>query len=176
MSDNLENFIRQNRGEFDDKQPSERVWKRIYKRLNDEGKPSFVWIWKAAAVLFFLSSSFLVYQLKLDSTNLAMSKKQLNEDFQTVESYYVQKISEKKELIYDFEESDLNVDETFEQDLRKLEAMYEVLKDELKENPSKKVVDALILNLLVRIDILNSQLEELEGDSPKSEEDNEVNV
>ncbi|ELR69369.1 hypothetical protein C900_05059 [Fulvivirga imtechensis AK7] len=178
MNDPLEKFIRQNRGEFDDKQPSDRVWNSVYKKLNGESNPSFNWIWKAAAILFFLTSSFMFYKLRFDgqADAVAISKQQLNEDFKTVESYYVQKISEKKELIYDFEENSVNVNGVFEQDLQKLEAMYEVLKDELRENPSKKVVDALILNLLVRVDILNAQLQELENISRQDKEEPEINV
>lgn len=178
MNDPLEKFIQQNRGEFDEKQPSDRVWNKIYRELNRGSKPSLNWLWKAAAILFFLTSSFMFYKLKFDDQvdTMAMSKKQLNEDFKTVESYYVQKISEKKELIYDFEENSANVDGVFEQDLQKLEAMYEVLKDELRENPSKKVVDALILNLLIRVDILNAQLQELEDISSKDKEKSEINV
>ncbi|HEX5171206.1 MAG TPA: hypothetical protein VFW11_18645, partial [Cyclobacteriaceae bacterium] len=48
-------------------------------------------------------------------------------------------------------------------DFRQLEAMYLVLKEEMKIRPSKKVKDALVLNLLVRIDLLNQQLHKLES-------------
>lgn len=37
--------------------------------------------------------------------------------------------------------------------------MYQVLNEEMKTRPTEKVKDALILNLLVRIDLLNQQRE-----------------
>ena len=46
--------------------------------------------------------------------------------------------------------------------LKKLEAMYLVLKDEMKRRPSQDVRDALVLNLLVRIDLINQQLNKLD--------------
>ncbi|MDX1628888.1 MAG: hypothetical protein R3345_09335, partial [Fulvivirga sp.] len=66
----------------------------------------------------------------------------------------------------------------YELDLQKLDAMYEVLKEEFDKNPSKAVVDALILNLLVRIDILNKQLELLDHEKPveATSEQHDLNV
>jgi len=40
--------------------------------------------------------------------------------------------------------------------------MYLVLKDEMKKRPSQDVRDALVLNLLVRIDLINQQLNKLD--------------
>ena len=75
-------------------------------------------------------------------------------------------ISEKKTLIQSYAD-ETELDYGYEQDLQNLDAMYEVLKDELKTNPSKKVVDALLLNLVVRIDILNKELAQLDDNTAK---------
>jgi hypothetical protein len=40
--------------------------------------------------------------------------------------------------------------------------MYQVLREQMKTNPTEKVKDALILNMLVRIDLLNQQIHEIE--------------
>lgn len=181
MSDQFDKFIRENRHDFDDKEPTEKVWEGVYKDLSAGGRRQYNWVWKAASILFFITSSVLFYQLNYsgEDKQIALNKEKLNDEFLSVESFYFQKISEKKELIYDFEENNIIVDEAFEQDLQKLDAMYEVLKDELKNNPSKKVVDALILNLLVRVDILNKELQNLEdyANKRKDEEgEKEVNV
>jgi hypothetical protein len=55
----------------------------------------------------------------------------------------------------------------FTHDFQQLEAMYMVLKEEMKTTPSQKVKDALVLNLLVRIDLLNQQLHKLEKEFKK---------
>jgi len=172
MKDNLEQLVRENKQAFDDKEPGKNVWKRISKEL--DGKGNYQWIWKAAAILFFLSSVGLATQVDFSADKqLAHNKEVINNDFDDIESFYFKMISEKRSLIYDFEENSMNIDQDFELDLQKLDAMYQVLKEELKTNPSKQVVDALILNLLVRVDILNEQLQELEVNS--SDDDNQEN-
>ncbi|MDZ7648911.1 MAG: hypothetical protein U5K54_18050 [Cytophagales bacterium] len=55
-----------------------------------------------------------------------------------------------------------NEEEEFTQDMEKVEAMYFVLREQMKINPTEKVKDALILNLLIRMDLLNQQVESLE--------------
>ena len=178
MNDPLEKFIHNNRQKFDDKEPSDGVWEKIDRNINPRQTPAIHWVWKAAAILFFLTSSFLFYQLEFNQGSGFLTsheeKALLDQEFKSVESFYIQEISTKKEQIYDFEARNANVDEAFEQDLQKLDAMYAVLKDELKTNPSKKVVDALILNLLVRVDILNKALKDLEETSDKNIEGSRV--
>ncbi len=51
---------------------------------------------------------------------------------------------------------------SFASDFQQLEAMYAVLQEEFQNRPSEKVKDAMILNLLVRINLLNKQLQEVE--------------
>ena len=78
-------------------------------------------------------------------------------------------ISEKRNQINSFQEGEIETDEAYIVDLQRLDAMYEVLKEELSRNPSKEVKDALTLNLLIRIDLLNNQLqviEELDKEEP----------
>jgi hypothetical protein len=93
------------------------------------------------------------------------------QEFRAVEEFYVQQIADKVELIYDYESREgFN---GFTNDFHQLEAMYMVLKEEMKARPSSKVKDALVLNLLVRIDLLNQQLHKLEkGEYKEKEESN----
>ncbi|UII26686.1 hypothetical protein LVD15_25890 [Fulvivirga maritima] len=174
MKDKLEDFIKDNRDQFDDQEPSQKVWAGIETHLPEKKRTSYQWLWKAAAVVFFLSSVYLFLRLETVDQPQLVADNSLAKEFKSVESFYFQEISEKKGLIYDFESESANVDADFEQDLQKLDAMYEVLKEELMQNPSKKVVDALILNLLVRVDILNSQLEKLDQVKESKKEDDEA--
>lgn len=167
MKDSLEEFIKQNRQSFDDNQPSEKVWSGIYEAM--DFKPSsntYGWLWRAAAILFFATSVFLYFRTPPPtSNNIIAQKEEITNDFLAVEDYYFHLISEKRQLISDFDGEEIS-EQSFEQDLQRLDVMYAVLKDELDQNPSKKVVDALILNLLVRIDILNGRLAELDAPEP----------
>jgi hypothetical protein len=52
--------------------------------------------------------------------------------------------------------------------------MYNVLREELKNHPSKQVKDALVLNLLVRINLLNQQLYKLDDGEKQQAESKEI--
>jgi len=167
MKDKMEDFIRQNRNAFDDKEPSEKVWRNIGASLSFGKKSIFnsVALWRAAAIIFFALSVYLIIPKNEKSTRVAaVSAKEFND----VESFYTQQISNKVKLINDFQKNEgLN---GFTHDFQQLEAMYLVLKEQMNVSPSDKVKDALVLNLLVRIDLLNQQLHSLEKETqPKSE-------
>jgi len=166
MKDQLDDFIRKNRQEFDDKEPSEKVWKRIEGSLTFGSKGGWnavVW-WRAAAIIFMALSLYLLIPksgIKTQNAEVATN------EFNDVEAFYVQQISEKVELIDGFKKNEgLN---GFTQDFKQLEAMYMILKEEMKSSPSQKVKDALVLNLLVRINLLNQQLYKLDQEYDKDE-------
>lgn len=159
MKQRLEDFIRRNRNAFDDQEPNNSVWKNIARSI--PGSRRSLWdnvtIWRAAAMLFMAMSLYLL--LQGDALRVGDNKQALNE-FTEVETFYTQQISEKVQLINSYELSEgLN---GFTQDIHQLEAMYMVLKEQMQSSPSQKVKDALVLNLLVRIDLLNQQLHRLD--------------
>ncbi|MEI9921829.1 MAG: hypothetical protein WDO14_24015 [Bacteroidota bacterium] len=156
----LEKFIKEHRDEFDDKEPSERVWKNIARKQTTI--ISALSIWRAAAVIFFGLSVYLFVV-----NRPAVSKREIASEFKDIEMFYGDQIAEKVALIEKLEGYD---DDQFSQDVKKLDAMYEVLREEMKTSPSAKVKDALILNMLVRIDLLNQQIQKLE-DHRKTDED-----
>lgn len=167
MKDQLDDFVHQNRGAFDDKEPSTRVWKGIAGSLsfNQRSLWNAVTIWRAAAIVFMVLSGYLMIPKESGQATNALAMK----EFSDVESFYTQQISHKVELIDEFKRNEgLN---GFTHDFEQLEAMYHVLKEEMKSRPSSKVKDALVLNLLVRIDLLNQHLQKLEeGVKPEVEE------
>jgi hypothetical protein len=169
--DQLENFVRQNRNAFDDKEPSEKVWTGVERSLSFSRKSlwSSVVIWRAAAVIFMALSAYLLFPKNEIPRQNAIAMK----EFSDVENFYIEQISEKVELIDEFQRSEgMN---GFTQDFQQLEAMYLVLREEMKNSPSPKVKDALVLNLLVRIDLLNQQLHKLEKE-PADKEKSDANI
>lgn len=159
-NDELGNFIRANRDAFDDQEPPSKVWNAISDSM--QFRTSIKWynkliVWKVAAMLFLGLSIYLL--IPKNQFAGETSKVALNE-FQDVEAFYIREISQKVELIEEISQGE-TADE-FTQDFQQLEAMYLVLKEELKSRPSKKVKEALVLNLLVRINLLNQQLHRLE--------------
>jgi len=162
MKDPLEEFVRKNRESFDDKEAPSSAWKNIEKGMgfNQRSLWNSVVLWRAAAIIFMAVTGYLLVagrQTKL--VNVAVADIASNE-FRDTENFYFKQISEKVAMIGEFQRGEgLN---GFTQDFQQLDAMYLVLKEEMKLSPSQKVKDALVLNLLIRIDLLNQQLHHLE--------------
>ena len=122
-------------------------------------------LWRAAAIIFFALSVYLILPKSEPLIKVASAS---SKEFKDVENFYTQQISNKVKLINDFQKKEgLN---GFTQDFQQLEAMYMVLKEQMTASPSEKVKDALVLNLLVRIDLLNQQLYSLEKEVKMKEE------
>jgi hypothetical protein len=167
MKEDLEDFIRNNRKAFDDKAPSQKVWQKIQAGLGFSNTSLWnsVMVWRAAAIVFMALSIYLLVPKTSSGVQHEISMK----EFSDVEQFYFQQISEKTDLISAFQKNDgLN---GFTHDFKQLEAMYMVLRDEMKNRPSQQVKDALVLNLLIRIDLLNQQLHKLEKGEYKPEDE-----
>jgi hypothetical protein len=161
MKNGLKNFIDKNRTAFDDREPSERVWDGIQSSLAGMRQRS-LWnsasLWRAAAVLFLGLSVYFFMTRTSPGQRKEGASSQV--EFADLESFYSDQIAQKVALIDDLDAP--GEDEALTQDFQKLDAMYQVLREEMKTRPSEKVKDALVLNLLVRIDLLNQQIKKLE--------------
>lgn len=166
MKDSLKKFIQGHREKFDTREPGHRVWKAIQAGL--PAKQISLWnnvsLWRIAASVFFILSVTLWVSGSLENGS-QREQAQLQGEFKDLEKFYSEQIADKVELISDIQGFE---DEKFAQDVEKLEAMYQVLREQMRNNPTQQVKDALILNLLVRIDLLNQQIKNLE-DSKKSD-------
>jgi hypothetical protein len=80
-----------------------------------------------------------------------------------VESYYTSLIQQKQAEISTYDLEALGMEDNLHQDLAGLDSSYNRLKRELISTPNKEqIMDAMILNLQMRMEILNKQLKTLE--------------
>ncbi len=169
-------FIDQNRDAFDAQMPPEAAWQKIEKALSKVPQQVFwnsVSFWRVAAAVFFGLSAYL-----FTATNYSRPNKQEIAElqgFNDLETYYSGQINEKLDLVHHYQSSTGLTEDEVTQNLKKLEAMYLVLKDELKIKPTQDVRDALVLNLLVRIDLINQQLNKLDKPLMQGNKKNTVN-
>ncbi|MDD1444266.1 hypothetical protein MEO93_28795 [Dolichospermum sp. ST_sed3] len=168
MKDSLKNFVNKHRDEFDDKQPSEKIWSDIEGQLPGKGKSLWgnIVVWRAAAVLFLTLSGYLLVS-RIDAPSMKSDSAKLQIEFSSLENFYNDQIASKIELINSIEE--FNDEDSFTQNIEKLDAMYQVLLEQMKANPTEKIKDALVLNMLVRMDLLNQQIKKLEDSEKKSQ-------
>lgn len=150
--DELEKIIISNRQNFDLAKPNRNLWDRIKTGL--PGQNRYLWIWKVATAVLLLTTSFLLYQ------NYGQEKVE-RDQLAELEKFYFSQIDYKKTLISESSRDYSGLTE-ISQDLRNLDAMYMVLKEEWEKKPSKEVLEALSLNLLVRLNLLNRYLEDLQ--------------
>ncbi len=172
-NDSLKEFINKNREGFDAQTPPENLWQKIELKLPKFSKQVF-WnsmsFWRAAAMVLLGLSSYLFF-VKNNSRTEKQDVAAL-QGFSDLENYYSSQIDEKMNLVSRYQSQTGLTEDEVTQNLKKLEAMYLVLKDQLKKRPTQDVRDALVLNLMVRIDLINQQLNKL--DRPEKSEQKSI--
>ena len=171
--DKLEKFAKNHREEFDSDSPSPEVWDKIDKVLepnrNLSSTNSLAWMWKAAAVLLFVSTFYLLIDKWQQKEPVAEFFPEL-EEFEEVETYYLTQIEDRKIKLTEYQ-GELPLTRDFFEDLSSLDSMYWLLKDEVTQTGSnEKVLDAMVQNLQLKIEILNRQLMILEKLKEKTNE------
>jgi len=168
MEDRFEKFIRENREEFDFREPDPRLWKKIESGI----RPRRIINWKtivsrAAVVLIIFAASYMVHEL-IDNDGSMMAGKRPQEkaageivipELQEAELYYSGLISEKLEEVKPILASCPGVEEELNTDLSELDSLYAALKADLNDNiANQDVIEAIIENYRLRIAILEELL------------------
>ncbi len=165
-TNNLEDFIKINREEFDQLEPSAKVWAKL-----SGAKSKSKWIRMntylirvAALIAIAVVTTIILWQtniLEVDNFASRTSDPELQELIEA-EAFYTQQVNSRlieiKKCYYTFPE----LKEDVETDLNELEAMYKVLKTDLRENVSNKaVIEAMIENNRFRLKLVDDVLEQI---------------
>lgn len=165
--DKLENFILENKEQFNTRRTPDYLWERIESQLDKKKKKfGFARYLKYAAVLFtVLVSGFLIGNKVNQTSGLNYASLNNASEYQTAEHYLMQQVNHK------FQELDQKklLDDQVKLDLKALDDVYIDLQKELLgsnyEN-SDIIIKAMIQNYRTKIKILEKILEK------KSIEDN----
>jgi hypothetical protein len=166
--DNLEKYIKENRAAFDDKKAPEDAWHNINDRLdNNETRvvPISTYLWRAAAIVLFAAVVWLLADQPDGKNTITGANGFFNENeiaFNDVEAFYIKEIETKQSLIIQFVADNPELDRDLLGEIDQLDSTYQMLKSTAEVGQSEKIIDAMVLNLQMRIDILNQQLEVLE--------------
>lgn len=156
---NIEDFVRSNREEFDSLEPREKLWTRIETEMDQDGR-DYGWLWKAAVVVLLAVCGYLVWERGAQPTDTPVAVNEIHEDQEFVETelYYTQLIAQQQQVVEQFDLDDPEIKESFKRDLASLDTMYQQLKIEYVETSNEVVLEAMIGNLQLRMELLNEQL------------------
>ena len=188
MSKGLEQFIRDNRDQFDSDEPSERIWKKLEQDLTDEQQNKqqkskaqktivlTILRWSAAAAILILAGVGIFSLLNNHSSDGGIVKnqspaaidtpgandqllKEINPTYAKEVSQFTQLIETKQNELKEIEKENPYLYKKFVTGIDKLDSSYNALKKELPENPNREqLLEAMIENLRLQTEILNQQL------------------
>lgn len=171
MKEKLENFIKDNRSDFDQFEPPADLWDRIDKQLNErqigisanktikkERTVRLSFLLKLAASILpilFAGLWFYQYQLK-QSSYLSNIDPQLAQQ----QVHYASLIEIKRNELKRIEKEEPLLYQEFSEEIKKMDANFQKLKKDLPASPNQEeTVKAMIRNLQIQIELLNQQLE-----------------
>ena len=182
MSSDLERFIRKNRGDFDDADPSNKVWKNIEQSLpvKKEAKQFTIrdiYKWSAAAAIFFiaLTSVYFLFIRKLpisdpDEIPTVKTGQPANpsrlDNFNSISIEYATQFKQAEQAVEDRQKqlraaiaNDPVLYHKFQQDLVTLDSSYRLLREQASHSINGDVIiKAMIQNLQLQSELLGRQL------------------
>jgi hypothetical protein len=166
----LEEIIRKNRGEFDDREPSdghlERFSFKLATRLHaGKAKKSILpYILKAAVVtlLVTLSSLWTFDHFVRPNLKKTMTLSEVSPEYREVETYYVRQVNLMENDISAIDLNNTEQKEIMMQELSSMDSTYVELQKELKANPDdKRIIDAMITHYQTKIEVMSYILNQL---------------
>ncbi|MGZ3756804.1 MAG: hypothetical protein ACXVAY_11380 [Mucilaginibacter sp.] len=171
MSKRLEDFIKINRNEFDDLEPSADLWNRIEQQLPEGSEKieitekkterktfSLGFVLRVAAsviVVMGIAFAFYLRNEKSSSINLAT----INPEYAKQQVHYASLISTKRTELKELSKSDPQLYSEFTSEIAQMDSTYKKLNNDLATSPNRqKVLQAMIRNLQIQIELLNQQL------------------
>ncbi len=154
--DPLEEFVKKNRQAFDVLQPPDEAWDHIARQLSERDNKQVWYIWRIAAVFFFLATVALLMARFWQPAG--ESEVALNPEIQEAEQYYCSQISSQQQLLTSYLAVHPEMTQEFLQDLGELQDNYKQLKDEYRQTGSQAVLAAMIRNLQLQQQLLTEQL------------------
>ncbi|HYE54804.1 MAG TPA: hypothetical protein VD996_08180 [Chitinophagaceae bacterium] len=173
MSNKLEQFIRDNREEFDSEEPRPQLWKKLQENLEPKKDERVIHLsflrYTAAAAILILVAGMFFYMNQQRNGNYAGIEPQtqgpdtvlseVNPTYAKELYHFTQLIELKQNELKQIEKEHPELYVQFVKDIQKLDSSYQALRADLPANPGQeKLLEAMIQNLRLQADLLNQQL------------------
>ncbi len=169
MKDKLEQFVLNNRQEFDTGEPGPDLWARIERNMGQEKKFRLQWkqvISRAAIILFLFGTAFLLSEVihRNDSTLTGAQKINTHKipELAEAEAYYTSMVKSKMQEMKIYLADHPDVKNELDEEFSELDSLYQSLKSDLNDNiANQEVIEAMIQNYRLKLEILEDILLEL---------------
>jgi len=182
MRSDLEKFIRKNRGDFDDADPSDKVWTNIERSLpvkKDAKRFTIrdIYKWSVAAAIFFIALTSVYFLFikkqpgndpeKTSTVNTGTGENSSRLDnFNSISIKYAAEFKEAEQAVEVRQKelraaiaNDPELYRKFQQDLNTLDSSYRVLREQAGQSMNGDVIiKAMIQNLQLQSELLGRQL------------------
>jgi hypothetical protein len=159
MSNKIEDFIKHNKLAFDTEIPGDHLWLRLEQDLKKAGKKqpaSRWWIGIAASLLVVLGIGYM-YKQKVQPSNALAQVSPQQAKKQVRFSNLIEKKTDSLQ-VYAAENPELY--QKFTTDLERIQADYDLLKQELVKSPNQVfVIRAMEKNLELQLQVVSQQLQ-----------------
>jgi hypothetical protein len=176
MSSDLEKFIQRNRGDFDEDQPSEKVWEKIKANFPTEKKTTSFSLnrflkWTAAAAILFaiFTSAYFLFIKKYSHENKnreILTSTQPEETGSITPEYAAefnrvyQSVTTRQKELERAATFHSELYKQFQEDLSVLDSSYRLLKSQVMQSVNQDLLTrAMIQNLQLQAELLNRQLQ-----------------
>ncbi|MBB6112798.1 hypothetical protein SAMN05421821_12222 [Mucilaginibacter lappiensis] len=172
MSKRFEDFIKNNKEEFDEIEPSADLWSKIEQSLNmPEELPkkletktfSLAFVLRvAASVIVVMGIGFGIY-LQSQKAAKTVDLAAINPEYAKQQMHYASLVETKLTELKSVSKADPQLYKEFSAEIAKMDSTYKRLNADLATSPNQeRVLRAMIRNLQVQTEVLNQQLSVIE--------------
>lgn len=160
MSDRLEEFVKENKKQFELKEPSAFLWQKIEAELEQKKRKKFTisYQWMSAAAVLILSiGMYFGYQYKKMHTEIVLAD--INPAMGKSAVSFTSLIEEKRDSLQIFANENPELYAQFIKDIAVLDNDYQQLKAQLQNSPNKTLIGkAMMKNLETQFKTISQQL------------------
>jgi anti-sigma-K factor RskA len=185
MSKRFEDFMKHNREEFDEIEPSADLWSKIEQSLSFQEelpkKPatktfSLAFVLRvAASVIVVMGIGFGIY-LQSQKGSKGVDLAAINPEYAKQQVHYASLVETKLTELKSVAKSDPQLYKEFSAEIAKMDSTYKRLNNDLATSPNQeRVLRAMIRNLQIQTEVLNQQLSVIEQfNKMKKDQQNEI--
>jgi hypothetical protein len=182
MSKRLEDFIINNKQQFDQLEPRADLWSKIENELpqhfRDEKKQaktfSLGFVLRVAALItLVMGTCFVTYLAKQRPTTVSLAA--INPEYAKQQVHYASVIATQRTELKSIAKTDPQLYKEFTGEIAKMDSTYKKLNKDLATSPNQEaVLRAMIRNLQVQTEVLNQQLNVIEQFNEFKNQKNEI--